>query len=75
MLLKRLIDSDRPEKIITSVVLGFTLHGSHRAVQSPIPGLIEIDARFRRKILSDWMSDGFIEAKRVYVALLNVCIA
>ena len=24
--------------------------------------------------MSDWMSDGFIEAKKVYVALVNVYI-
>ena len=29
----------------------------------------------RNQLLSDLMSDGFIEAKRVYVALLIVCIA
>ena len=26
-------------------------------------------------LLSDGMSDGFIEAKGVYIALVNVCIA
>ena len=29
----------------------------------------------RERLLSDFISDGFIEAKRVYVALKNVCIA
>ena len=31
--------------------------------------------RYLRDIVSDLMSDGFMEAKGVYVALLIVCIA
>ena len=35
----------------------------------------KVENKGRWKIMSDLMSDGFIEAKRVYAALLIACIA